>query len=384
MENNEKIINTQKKLNEELADLLEKNKIKNFRLISFGNSISSGYSLLRNIKPLLLRNESLGSFLANSNINLDIRNFARAKSNGDDRLFEWLINNTKETEINKMNISDYSGPRQMAADGINREELSLYYHTQKDDDIGLRDAVVDSSKDLTNIVIYNGCTGSLVDSFTRNGKLKNKLFYSIKKDSVSLEAILKFIEFNNRKNGANTEVYICGAPNFLGLNISEIINTRLKRIAGKYSNTVYVEPVKSKAFYKPINKDENTTSKGSFPKFDIHYNEEEYLKLNNNIIKSIIDNYSFVKAMIQVDRALYNYNNTLENEAKESFTNLEDIRKYVLSVFANTDRELLDDNSKEKFYTKSKKYLKDRYPYDFYYVGKDNIKDAHKLVKKKK
>ena len=51
------------------VDLFQKNGIKKFRLISLGNSIGSGYSAVRTLKPLLLRNESLNMIMNNEIMN---------------------------------------------------------------------------------------------------------------------------------------------------------------------------------------------------------------------------------------------------------------------------------------------------------------------------
>lgn len=107
----QKLIEVQQVLNENLADIMNKNGISKVRLTSFGNSIASGYSMVRTTKPLLLRNESLGQIMINSGISLDIHHFARAQNNNDERLYEWLINNIKESEIHKMNQNDYSNSK---------------------------------------------------------------------------------------------------------------------------------------------------------------------------------------------------------------------------------------------------------------------------------
>ena len=57
------ILENQLRLNERLAELFENEKIKTFNFTSFGNSISTGYSIARTTKPLLLRNESLNDVM---------------------------------------------------------------------------------------------------------------------------------------------------------------------------------------------------------------------------------------------------------------------------------------------------------------------------------
>ena len=62
---NKVIIDKQKELNMEVASMLKNSdsSITNLRLISLGNSIASGYSMVRTIKPLLLRNDSIESIM---------------------------------------------------------------------------------------------------------------------------------------------------------------------------------------------------------------------------------------------------------------------------------------------------------------------------------
>lgn len=384
MKKDKNLIIEQQKLNNRLATLFKENGIKTVRLLSFGNSIASGYSFVRTTKPLLKRNETLEQTMSSSDIKLDMHHFARAQNNNDEHLFEWLINNIKESEIHSLNINDYNGgPTSMVSHGLNSEKLNEYYPTNIENDIGLQDAILESSDDMANIVVYNGCTGSFLDNVTRNGKIKHMLTYGVNRDTYGLEAILKFIQTNNRNNKSNTQVYICGAPDFLGLKISEIINVKLKKIAEKYSNVVYVEPVKSKFFYKSLNVSENTNleeAQSVFKKYlrqpDVHYDEEEYLKFNNNIIKAIGDNYLITQSMINVDRNLYDFSSNLEHKNQEMLDNKDYIQQYISNILTLETSKIPDEVSKNRFYKRAEKYLINRFPYDFYYIGKKNIYDS--------
>lgn len=384
MKEDKNLIIEQQKLNNRLATLFKENGIKTVRLLSFGNSIASGYSFVRTTKPLLERNETLKQTMSSSDIKLDMHHFARAQNNNDEHLFEWLINNIKESEIHRLNINDYNGgPTSMVSHGLNSEKLNEYYPTNIENDIGLQDAILESSDDMANIVVYNGCTGSFLDNVTRNGKIKHMLTYGVNRDTYGLEAILKFIQTNNRNNKSNTQVYICGAPDFLGLKISEIINVKLKKISEKYSNVVYVEPVKSKFFYKQLNVSENTNleeAQNVFKKYlrqpDVHYDEEEYLKFNNNIIKAIGDNYLITQSMINVDRNLYDFSSNLEHKNQEMLDNKDYIQQYISNMLTLETSKIPDEAGKKRFYKKAEKYFINRFPYDFYYIGKKNIYDS--------
>ena len=124
----EKIRRKQIKLNNTLASIMELNGISKLRITSFGNSISSGYSFVRSIKPLLLRNDSLKKIINNKGIELDIHHFARSQNNNDEKLFEWLQINIKESEIQRMNRKDYvDGVIKMSNNGLNQENKENWY-----------------------------------------------------------------------------------------------------------------------------------------------------------------------------------------------------------------------------------------------------------------
>ena len=97
--NMDKIIMKQKKLNFKLSEYLKKCGIKKLILTSLGNSIASGYSMIRKTKPLLLRNKTIKQYMKRNNIELDIHHFARAQNNSDGHILEWLETNIKESEI---------------------------------------------------------------------------------------------------------------------------------------------------------------------------------------------------------------------------------------------------------------------------------------------
>ena len=384
----DRIIKMQQELNSRLASIFKEYKISKFILTSLGNSIASGYSFARITKPLLLRNESLEKIMFESGILLNTHHFARAHSNNENRINEWLVANIKESEIHKMNRSDYSGSKTSElTHGLDKQKIDEYYPIEMKDDKGLQDIILESDNDLTNIVIYNGCTGSLLDSITRGGKLSQKLTYGVKKDMIGLEAILKYIQASNRYNSSNTQVYICGVPNFLGLNISEIVNSKLKKVARQYSNVTYVDSIKSKFLYKSV-MDENMDNLSSFqafikrnlPTFDIHYDELEYLKFNNNIIKSIANNYIINRAIINVDRQLFKFASDLELKNHDLIGDNKTIQDMVTNTIMNEYSQINDPGKKKEFIDKIYKYLIEQLAFDFHLIRKENIKNSIRRI----
>lgn len=361
-----------REINSRVSEVLKQDGIKRFRLVSLGNSIASGYSMVRSIKPLLLRNIWLYDTMYHKKIKLELHHFARAQNNNDEHVYEWLVNNTMESEIHKLNRFDYSC-NGMVTHGINQEIIEDYYPIHVYNDIGLSDCVTECDDELANVIVYNGGTGSFLDNLTRGGKINCKLMYGINRDTYGLEAILKYIQTSNRKNHSNTQVYLCGAPNILGLNLSNFINLNLKSIAKKYSNVVYVEPVKSKLFYKELE------NKKSGYKLDIHYDEKEYLKFNKNIMNSINDNYMITKAMIEIDRKLYEFSS--EIEFNKDLYDQNYIWQRMNMIIICEACKLIDRDLKMIFYEKLNDYLMNRLPYDFYYIGKENVKTFFKQNK---
>lgn len=377
----EKILEIQKKLNVKLANFFYKNKIKHFRITSLGNSIATGYSIYRTTKPLLLRNKNLVETLKLFNITTDIYHFARAQNNSDEHMLEWLLTNTKQSDINKLNRYDFNDTTNGLPTKITSDKINEYYPDYIEKDLGLNDIVSNKDANMANVIVYNGCTGTFLDNMSRGSILKGLSLQGFNRDILSLEAILKYINTQNRYNNSNTQVYICGVPNFLGINLSEIVNRKLKKITSEFPNTVYVEPVKSKFFYKELEANENdklenlqTKIKQLLFKIDIHYDEKEYLKLNNNIISSIHNNYLLVDSLISIDRIFYQFSKKIELE-KIKMTN-EEIQNTLYNLLITITEKFNSPKLKRKFLNIVKRYLTNRYSYDFYYLGKKNITNS--------
>ena len=364
----------QKELNQKLAQVLKKYGIKNVRMTSVGNSIGSGYSMVRTIKPLLLRNVTLSDILKSNDITLSTHHFARAQNNSDEHILEWYEENIKESEIHKMNRSDYSKEEtSMPVHGLTKEMIDDFYPLEMEENLGLKDIVTKDEEELANIVVYNGATGSFLDGLTRHGTFGQQMLHGIKRDINSIDATLKLIQTNNRNKKSNTQVYLCGAPNFLGIGISNVINNKLKTLSKKYANVVYVEPVKSKLLYKGIDDEGNETNKKAV---DIHYDEKEYIKFNNNIINKINENYGITKAIINLDRFFYDLNKEIELENKKLVSD-SDNKKEMIAQAVDKELELITDKEeKSKFLKTLKKYMTSRFPYDFVYLGKPEINDT--------
>lgn len=196
-----------------------------------------------------------------------------------------------------------------------------------------------------------------LDNITRGGIFKNQFMYGINRDVSYISSFLSYIQTLNRVKDCDTQVYLCGAPNYLGLNLTSLLNNKLKKLADEFANVSYVSPVKSKFLYK---------SDDGHMGFDIHYDEEEYLKFNYNFISSITNNYAINKAMIELDRYMYILNTQIEAGdicRADAFDSLE----YFSIALVN---QLRDNDLKYEFYERVRKYITERFPYDYYYIGK--------------
>lgn len=349
-------LNKLEESNYKLAKILKEQNVSKVNMICCGNSISSGYSMSSFTKPLLFRNENIQEILKQNSIDLNRYHFARAEDNNDEHIYSYLINNVKLSDICRLNRFDLINMNSTGVDETNINELYPL-----DNNTTIKGLLSDDK--ASNIIIYNGATGSFLDNVTRGGK--HFLTYGVKRDCVSIEAFLKYIQEYNRYTKSIVQVYLCGAPSLL--KASDIfINTKLKVIAEKYANVTYVENIPKKLFYKKA--DGGTT-------FDLHYDEAEYLTFNNRIIESINNNYIINKILIKIDRKLY----TLNNHFQAGIIKKEEIGKIADNVINNTIVKYRESLKQQNIDLKSllliiRKYLINRKPYDFYYIGKEKNK----------
>lgn len=350
--------------NYRLAKLLKSYNISKINMICCGNSISSGFSFTSHTKPLLFRNENIENIFKENLIDLKRYHFARAQDNSDEHILGYLLNDTKLSDICKLNRFDLVTMNSTGVDESNIDELYPL-----DDDSTIKGLL--ESNASSNIIIYNGATGSFLDNVTRGGKHYST--YGVKRDCVSIEAFLKYIQEQNRTKGTNVQVYLCGVPSLLKAS-DLFMNTRLKEISKKYANVVYVENIPKKTLYK----------KDNFITPDTHYDEVEYLNLNNKLLEKIRDNYLITNMLINIDRGIY----TLNIEYQMGEIERENVENGVgeiidLSLLINQEKiKELNIDIKEVL-KNIREYLVNRAPYDFYYAKKRNIKTSiNKHIKK--
>lgn len=330
------------KVNDLFIKFINDSGISCVNLTSVGNSIATGYSMNDSIKPLLLRNKNL---INKCNFDLNLRAYARAQDNNDEHIYDWLINNVKQSDINKKVQLDFMHKKGMPHDNIYNSDVIKYYPTEISDDIGLHDLVMQREEGLANIIVYNGATGSFLDNITRHGMHKG--LYGFKRDYTSLEANLKYIYLKN----PYTQVYVCGIPNIAGIGLTNIaVNNKIRKICKNYPNCVYIDPAKQNLMYRKNDK----------IVLDVHYSDDEYLNLNRNILEAIMHNYFPVKALVDFDIEMKKYSDVAE------YGNKPNISEIMNSVFSKYD--LNSEQLKRML-----KYFKERYPYDFYHTPRSEV-----------
>lgn len=356
-DNNKKLFLVRKKLsniNNDFIEMLKRLEIENINLTSFGNSIATGYAMNDDIYPMLKRNDDLFNKLEEHNISVRIHSFARAQDNNDEHLLDWIINNKKESEINKLVHEDFNknNKNKMDIRGLKQEYLEELYPTKLENDIGLQDLIKQGTESEPNIIVYNGATGSFLDNITRHGKHLN--LHGFYRDFKSMEATLKTIYLIN----PNTQVYVCGIPNLTKLNLVVFLNHEIKKICKNYPNCTYVKPVPQNFIYK----------KNGKIIIDIHYNNEEYLKLNGNIIETITKNYEKVKILVKIDKLLKQYNEELFKNGYSSKEQNTEITSKIIELIENNKEKLTKKQLKEII-----KYYKEKYAYDYYYTPRKTV-----------
>ena len=349
--------------NIKLALTLKENGVKKLNLSSWGNSIASSYSMAFETKPLLERNTTLEEILKDHGITLQKSHFARFENNNDENVFEWLITSKTQRDINQDARVDDTW---MAKQGrkLTEEELEKYYPETEEQAFTMQDILREKGSGISNIIIYNGATGSFLDNNTRGGKLSHRLMHGVKRDCTSIEAVLKYIQILNRNYQTNTQVYLCGSPNLGKLPISSMtIDPKLRKMAKNYANVVYVPYPEHRFLYH--------TEDGKTA-LDIHYDETDYHNFQTHLIHSINENYAKTKNLIELDRSLLQESRNIE--ASRTRRSEEWSYDFVGGLIKEHCQDLeRQGQNPVSFLKRAKSYLQNRSPYDFYYIGQKNV-----------
>ena len=327
-------------------------------LIAIGNSISDGFSMSEPGNLLLARNSELITLGKDNGLEVDTYQFSRSENNNSLSVFNWIINNYSEKDVYQWNKKDYKRFIKNGNTLLNDNEINKFFNGGSDKKI--QDILFNNDKHNANVVILNLGTGSLLDVVTRHGALSIfNVFNSINRDIHGIIAILELIQNNNRNNGANTQVYLCGAPRILNTIITDIfINRKLKIIVKEYANVTYVPSFKRQIFYK--------NQKGKII-FDLHYNQAEYYCFLAKIENKIIENYFIKDLTIDLDRTLFKMSN--DNDVNDGNYKKDDVKKIITDFVKEYENKTGNYNCFIKYI---KQFIKRRYPFDYYRCSSKN------------
>ena len=346
------------KTNEELVKFMRDYPKDRLSLTAIGNSISDGFSMSEPGKLLLDRNAGLIEFGKNNGLEVETYQLSRSENNNALAVSNWIIQNCCEKDTYKWNVEDYKRAIKSGNPLLTEEEINKFFEGGSDKKI--QDIIFDTNKQNANIIILNLGTGSFLDVVTRHGSLSiPNVFHSVDRDIYGISSILELIQNNNRKNGSNTQIYLCGAPRIMNTAITDIfMNPKIKKVGKEYANVTYVPSFPRQAFYK-------TPSGSIIP--DPHYNQAEYYHFLAEIENKIIDNYLIRDLMIDLDRILYQLSN--DNDVNGTNYSKNDIKDVIDEIAKKYESKTGDYNY---FIDFIKTYIKVRYPFDYFRGSSDN------------
>jgi len=345
-------------VNEELVKFMRDYPKDKLSLTAIGNSISDGFSMSEPGKLLLDRNLGLIDFGKSKGLDVQTYQLSRSENNNALAVSNWIIQNCCEKDSYNWNIADYRRAIENGSPLLTEEEINEFFAGGSDKKI--QDVIFDTNKANANIVILNLGTGSFLDVVTRHGSLSiPNVFHSLDRDIYGISSILELIQNNNRKNGSNTQIYLCGAPRIVNTAITDIfMNSKIKKVGATFANVTYVPSFPRQAFYK-------TPNGGIVP--DLHYNQAEYYHFLAEIENKIIDNYLIRDLMIDLDRVLYQMSN--DNDINGTNYSKNDIKDVIDEIAKKYESKTGNYNY---FIDFIKTYVKDRYPSDFFRGSTDN------------
>ncbi len=346
------------KVNEELVRFMRDYPKEKLSLTAIGNSISDGFSMSEPGKLLLDRNLGLVEFGKNNGLDVETYQLSRSENNNALAVSNWIIKNCCEKDSHNWNIADYERAIKNGHPLLSEDEIQEYFSNGSTKPI--QDVLFNKDKNNANIVILNLGTGSFLDILTRHGSLTiPNLFHSVDRDIYGISSILELIQNNNRENGSNTQVYLCGAPRIANTVITDMfMNPKIKKLGSEFANVTYVPSFPRQAFYK-------TPEGNVIP--DPHYNHAEYYHFLSEVENKIIDNYHIRDLMIDMDRVLYEMSN--DNDLNGTNYSKNDVKDVIDETAKKYESKTGDYNY---FIDFAKSYIKGRYASDFFRASPDN------------
>ncbi len=357
-------------VNEELVKFMREYPKETLSLTALGNSISDGFSMSEPGKLLLNRNIGLIDYGKKNGLKVETYHLARSENNNALSVADWIRRNLTENDTNEWNIADYMRAISNGSPLLTEEQIREYFSSASDKRV--QDVIFDSSKKKANIIILNLGTGSFLDIVTRHGSLTiPTLFTSVERDVQGISSILELIQNSNRRNETNTQVYLCGAPRIMNTVITDMfMNPKIKEVGKQYANVTYVPSFPRQAFYR-------TPSGSILP--DPHYNQAEYYHFLSEVERKIIDNFLLRDLMIDLDRMIFQMSD--DNDIHNGKFSTSDFKNIVDIVAKKYESKTENYNY---FIEIVQKYIKARYPFDFFRGSPEQnlSKDIESMKKK--
>ena len=358
-------------VNEELVKYMKEYPKKELSLTAIGHSISDGFSTSEPGKLLFDRNIGLIDYGNKEGLKVETFHLSRWENNNSLSVADWIRRNLTEQDTNAWNREDYKRAKFFGKTLLTDEQIAEIFKDGSDKKI--QEVIFNSNKEKANIVILNLGTGSFLDIVTRHGSLTlPTLFYSVDRDMYGVSAILELIQNYNRRKESNIQVYLCGAPRIANTALADMfINPKMKRIGKEYANVTYVPSFPRQAFYK-------TQNGAILP--DPHYNQAEYYHFLSEVEKKIIDNYLLKDLMIDLDRVVFQMSE--DNDIYGGHYTKTDFKNIVDVIAKKYENKTGDYNY---FIDMVQRYVKLRYPYDFFRLNpEENLSKEVETMKRKR
>lgn len=296
------------RLCEQLLQMFKECDIKHLNIGCIGNSIASGYSKGDEMLPFFARTK-----LCQFSHNINFYSFARIRRNEEANILKWYNQNISHKDINWLLIDDLR-IKQDKYVGYGAIQRQRYEELMNHTDIGFKEYI--QLKD--NIAIYHGLTGTFTNAF-RKGNFKERIhiWRAFRRDFEYLKMFLTQIYMDNPK----IQVYICGLPDILGIGLTSLFDSYIKRATQMVPNAIYLKGVSKNIFMLSENQKE----------LDYHYNKPEYLWLLCRAWKSILDNYISVKLKNDILFELSEYSDAIEKKDTAGKGCAEDVRDIVIN-----------------------------------------------------
>ncbi|HOZ53796.1 MAG TPA: hypothetical protein PKY25_00455 [Bacilli bacterium] len=382
--------NIERFLSTKLVKVLKTLNIECVNFIVIGNSLSTGYSMSDSIAPFFDQNDILKKVLINNGIKVNSYNFATPTNNSNEIILD-NINKDRSIEYIKQvlarqlkfdkaidlerdfyfqDVIMYRKEGIIPLSTIKKEIYEKYYKIKEEDkDITINNIIKSKNSSTQNIVIFNGCTGELMDTIFRGGSIFETRSH-LKLEMINLSKILT--ELLNKDE--DIIITVGSIPKFTLKNIplfspiidpyNKIISNRVREIPNSY----ITYPTRIELLHKKNNK----------LVLDCHGNQLEYNNLTNSFIRTINKN------IIPKDIATA-YRKVIKEEIERLYISTD---KFDMDIIINMIEEIFKNKSSQCYKYKNdlikgiKDFLYEYFKYYHIYYFPTDKEKVETLLKK--